>query len=95
VRDTSHMTVGRVFWISSSTVALVGDSFSLALSFLGPDPCWLARLFVRARLLGSGYRLLNACQPQGARQPEPVVQAVPVGPVLLPINRPVPCQLPR
>jgi len=35
VRDTSHMTVGRVFWISSSTVALIGDSSLLALSFFG------------------------------------------------------------
>ena len=35
VRDTSYMTVGRLFWISSSTVALVGDSSSLALSFFG------------------------------------------------------------
>ena len=35
VRDTSHMTVGRVIWISSSTVALIGDSSLLALSFFG------------------------------------------------------------
>ena len=35
VRDTSHMTVGRLFWIPSSTVALVGDSSLLALSFFG------------------------------------------------------------
>jgi hypothetical protein len=35
VRDTSYMTVGRLFWISSSTVALVGDSSLLALSFFG------------------------------------------------------------
>jgi len=35
VRDTSHMTVGRLFWKFSPTVALVGDSSLLALLFFG------------------------------------------------------------